>query len=67
MVNVKQQDGHNWAQKGKAQTWLPVKKSEERAIIREIVKAILREIVVKKENVECYVNIKEKLNRCNNT
>lgn len=32
--------------------WLPVKKSGERASIREI--------AVKKENVECYVNIKKR-------
>lgn len=38
--------------------WLPVKKSGETTVIREIVKAIIREIAVK--NVECYVNIKKR-------
>lgn len=36
--------------------WVPVNKSGE----TDVVKAIIREIMAKKENVECYVNIKQR-------
>lgn len=53
-INIKEQDENSWVQKGQVQGWVYVIKLGE----IDIVNIYKREIMVKKQNVECRVNLK---------